>query len=405
MARRGDAAMLVCGGAQAKIHEEAPLPGLDKGVLVHFEKDTDHKIPYGPGKTIGTGDFSVVCHVVLPAGPPVTSATIALLTGLDEVASHNPGARWMLMFAPDGSLFFTAQPKEGPGAATINAPKGSLTLGHAHDIVVSVHREARQPLSGIWVDGIEIASGTFAPIDLRASLPTGDWNLSGWVKSVTVYDRALTRPEILDLMLRSAGAAADQPKPKHPAPPANGPRFVPQPDETIALIGGTEAAALAESVELEAMLLVAFPNTRFHFRNLAWEGDTVFKQDRPMNFGSLEQQLRRVNAGAVMVMFGRQECLDHGKEGVEEFKEAFGKLMEVVAKVAPNVVVIGPAPFGELPPPMPNLSAKNEALSGYRSALSDWATQHGAVYVDGSPREDIAKLSDTIAADGVQMTP
>jgi len=55
--------------------------------------------------------------------------------------------------------------------------------------------------------------------------------------------------------------------------------------------------ALAESGELEALLMMAFPNTRFHFRSLAWEGDTVFKQDRPMTFGSLEQQLRRVNRG------------------------------------------------------------------------------------------------------------
>ena len=92
-----------------------------------------------------------------------------------------------------------------------------------------------------------------------------------------------------------------------------------------------------------------------------------------MNFGSLEQQLRRVNAGAVFVMFGRQECLDaaarfpgsaaipggqsdslagkdasapsKGAPALEEFKTAFGKLLDTVGKVTPNIVVIGPALF------------------------------------------------------------
>src|SRR5205814_983025 len=105
-------------------------------------------------------------------------APVALVTGSDEVANHDPGTRWLLMIGPDGVLSFIAQ-KEKTEAVNIKTPKGSLKFGQAQDIVVSVHRDARQPLSGIWVDGIEIASGTFAPIDLRAALPTGDWNSSG----------------------------------------------------------------------------------------------------------------------------------------------------------------------------------------------------------------------------------
>jgi hypothetical protein len=267
------------------------------------------------------------------------------------------------------------------------------------------------PPVSLSTPGTAVSNGdVFVPVDLR------------------IYNRALTRPEILELTLRGSGTASDKPKPKpkHPAPPPNGPRFIPQQDETIVLIGGTEAVALAESGELEALLLMAFPQTKFHFRSLAWEGDTVFRQDRPMNFGSLEQQLRRVNAGAVFIMFGRQECLDaaqsprsggmipptktpprcdkpeasgqgaarSGNDGgikppLLEFKAAFDKLLDTVKKVTPNIVVIGPPPFQHLPAPLPDLGAQNLELDNYSAVMQAAAQAHGSpianVHPDGDP--------------------
>lgn len=391
---------------QAQIHEEKPAPGLDKGVLMHLEKSSNHNKIDAAGKTIGAGDFSVVCRLALPAEIPALPAAVGILTGSDEVASHDRKTGWKLFVGPDHSLSLFAQTKEGSSSVKIDTLKDAVRPGKDHDIVISVHRDARQPLSGIWVDGIELASGTFAPLDLRASLPGGDWDLSGWAKSVTVYDRALTRPEIVELTLRTKAADAHLPKPAHPAPTANGPRFVPQENETIALIGGTEAVALAESGQLEAMLLLAFPQTRFHFRNLAWEGDTVFRQDRPMNFGTLEQQLRRVNAGTVFVMFGRQECLDAvpGETGIPEFKKAFETLLSNVRKVTPNIVMIAPPQFEEKAPPLPDLSRANEKLVACKQAMREVADKLGAVYAESFFRDDVAGLP-SVTSDGVQVNP
>ena len=394
-----------CSAGLAQIHEEKPMPGLEEGILVHFEKDGKGAIP-AAGNAIGTGDFSVACHLALPQGPQLFEGTIGIATGSEEVARHDhKGAAWKLLLGSDGALSFVAWPEAGAETLKIDTPKGAVIWGRSHDIVVSVHRDARQPLSGIWVDGIEIASGTFAPVDLRASLPGGAWDLSEWIKSVTVYNRALSRPEILDLAM--CASANGGPGPSHPAIPPDGPRFVPQPDETIALLGGTEAVALAESGELEALMLMAFPQTRFHFRSLAWEGDTVFRQDRPMNFGSMEQQLRRVNAGAVFVMFGRQECLENEKaesgtmkvEDLVEFKAAFGRLLGTVSKVTPNIVIIGPEFFEPLGARAQALLRINDSLHAFLDASAEAASRHNALFVD--PRHVITDPPKSLTQDGV----
>jgi hypothetical protein len=392
---------------QAQIHLEKPGPGLDKGVLVHLEKQTKGGKPDAMGKAIGAGDFSVVCRFALPAGLPAPTAPIGILSGFDQATSHDAKAGWQLLLAPDSSLSFTAQTKEGGASVKIETLKDAVSAGRSHDVVVSVHRDARQPLSGIWVDGIELASGTFPPMDLRDSLPGSGWNESGWINSLVVYDRALTRPEIVELTLQSTGAASHLPKPAHPALPANGPTFVPQEGETIVLLGGTDAVSLAESGQLEASLLMAFPQTRFHFRNLAWEGDTVFRQDRPMNYGSLEQQLRRVNAGSVFMMFGRQECLDAAQATTEaknlsEFRQAFEELLTTVGKVTPNIVLIVPPPFEAKDPPLPDLSQPNHEMKLHQKVIREIGATHGLAVAESS-REDIAKLPSA-TTDGVQFS-
>lgn len=365
-----------------QIHEEKPAPGLDQGVLIRYEKDSAAPAAINTNKRIGIGDFSVVCQITLPKEVSKISAPVTLVSGADGVSSSAPQAEWKLLLNPDRSLSFTAQAKESDASVNISSLKDALVAGKTHDVIVSVHRDARQPQSGIWVDGIELVSGTFGLLDLQASLPRGEWNASHLVNSVALYDRALTRPEIVDLTLRHTSAVADRPKAKHPEVLPNGPRFIPQQDETIALLGGTEAMALAESGELEALLLAAFPQTRFHFRNLAWEGDTVFRQDRPMNFGDLPQQLLRVNAGAVFIMFGRQECLDRGNEGVNDFKIALEKLIATVRGQTPNIVLLGVPPFESKSPPLPNLAAFNGDLKGYADVLREIAERKRLVFVD-----------------------
>ncbi|HEY2573799.1 MAG TPA: hypothetical protein VGH65_07010, partial [Verrucomicrobiaceae bacterium] len=397
---------LVCGVVRAQIQEEKATLGLEEGLLYHHdgtlseETTGDSKVP-----DVGTRDFSVCFWI--PANAPRDLPSLAFC----NIAKTSGIAGWSI--STGDSVVVTLQSPELKEPIKLSTPPVRKGEG-PHHIAVVIKRDARQPLSGISVDGVESVSSAVPPVNLScadASLRFKGDGTHG-VQDVRIYHRALTRSEILDLMWLPPG---DSPKSKHPAPPPNGPRFIPQPDETIALIGGTEAVALAESGELEALLLMAFPNTHFHFRCLAWEGDTVFRQDRPMNFGSLEQQLRRIDAGAVFVMFGRQECLDAAPKNetqvaadvrrlkssapdasptreskslltsaatrnLDEFKTAFAKLLATVEKVTPNIVVIGPPPFEKKQPPLPDVSPLNGVLKIYNEKMEEEAGKLGAVF-------------------------
>jgi hypothetical protein len=114
-------------------------------------------------------------------------------------------------------------------------------------------------------------------------------------------------------------------------------------EEVIAVLGGTEAVAMMEDGTMEALLMTQFPGSRVKVRNLAWEADTVFRMDRPMNFGGLKQQIQRAQATAAMLMFGRQECLERGEAGLAEFRAALEKLVTLCAEVTPRLGAGGAA--------------------------------------------------------------
>ena len=54
--------------------------------------------------------------------------------------------------------------------------------------------------------------------------------------------------------------------------------------DVIALVGGEDMVAMSEYGYLELLLTRALPEHQLKFRNLAWEGDTVFEQRRDLNF-------------------------------------------------------------------------------------------------------------------------
>src|SRR4051812_47763278 len=68
-------------------------------------------------------------------------------------------------------------------------------------------------------------------------------------------------------------------------PPGNSGLPVFRNGDVVALIGGEDVAAQKESGHLETLLSISFPGVTF--RNLGWEGDTVFAQPRDVGFPDL----------------------------------------------------------------------------------------------------------------------
>lgn len=262
-------------------------------------------------------------------------------------------------------------------------------------IVVNVRPEARQTSLGLWVNGVEVKSWkeTLADIELKkAELLLPGVLKRGEVANLRIYNRALNRPEILELAAMPPLAGL---KPKL-APFSGSTKLMTE--EVVAVLGGTEAEAVMEDGTMEALLMTQFPGSRVKVRNLAWEADTVFRQDRPMNFGGLKQQLERTKVTAVMLMFGRQECFERGEAGLVEFRAALEKMVTTCAEVTPRLVLMEPPGFEGA------LSKHNPALKKYAAVMAEVAKAHGALFASqdgglkpGSTRDGLT-LTSTGAA-------
>jgi hypothetical protein len=211
--------------------------------------------------------------------------------------------------------------------------------GRWWQVLLNVKRDARQALSGIWVNGVEMNSWREVPgpiVLTKALFDPCSRGLGGQIANLRLYNRALTRPEILELA-SMAPMAGLQTKLE---PFIGSMKLMTQ--EVVTVLGGTEAVAMMEEGTMEALMLTQFPGSRVKVRSLAWEADTVFRQDRPMNFGGLKQQLVRSAATVAMLMFGRQECLERGEAGLTEFRAALEKLVKLCAEVTPRLVLLEP---------------------------------------------------------------
>jgi hypothetical protein len=229
----------------------------------------------------------------------------------------------------------------------------------------------------------------------KSSVSAGDEKLRGVVAEVRLYDRALSRPEIIALSQQVQQSSKSRPKGMY--------SFELQKDEVIALLGGSEAVAIAEEGSLESLLMLSYSAHKPKLRSLAWETDTVFRQDRPLNFGDLTLQLRRCEATCVFLMFGRQECLERGESGLEEFRAALGKMIETCKAVTPRLVIVEAPPFEKSPPPLPDLSAKNAALAKYNEVLQALAEKHGAFFASSGEGWNHQRPY-RLTSDGVNLT-
>jgi hypothetical protein len=273
--------------------------------------------------------------------------------------------------------------------------------GRWWQVVLNVKRDARQALSGIWVNGVEMNSWREAPgpiVLTKALFDPCSRGLGGRIANLRLYNRALTRPEILELAAMAPMAGL-----RTKLEPFTGSMKL-MTGEVVAVLGGTEAVAMMEEGTMEALMLTQFPGSRVKVRSLAWEADTVFRQDRPMNFGGLKQQLVRSGATAAMLMFGRQECLERGEAGLAEFRAALEKLVTLCSEVTPRLVLLEPPAFeGEL-------SKHNAALKKYAALMAEVAKAHGALFAaqlgdlkPGSTRDGLTLTSAGAAQLGMRV--
>ena len=154
-----------------------------------------------------------------------------------------------------------------------------------------------------------------------------------------------------------------------------------RPGDVVAFVGGTDMVRAQKSGRLEAALTQRHRDARPKFRDLAWDGDTVYFQGtvgerwRREAFGGWREQLQRVGATVVIAQFGKIESLD-GPARLDAFREAYGKLLDELAAGGRRVFLLAPGPF-EWP------QADASALADYTRAVKTLAEARGLTLLEG----------------------
>jgi hypothetical protein len=172
--------------------------------------------------------------------------------------------------------------------------------------------------------------------------------------------------------------------------------------DLVVFTGGEDMVATQENGYMEMLLQLSCAAEHIRYRNMAWEGDTVYEQRRDLNFASWSNQLQRVGATIVVAQFGQSESLQ-GKEKVSQFIRAYEKLLDTFEAQRRRVVVLSPTPFEKTD--SFDLTTRNDDLKIYVEAIRDLAKQRAYPFVDlFRPLRKSAGGEPHLTRDGLHLT-
>jgi len=152
-------------------------------------------------------------------------------------------------------------------------------------------------------------------------------------------------------------------------------------NDCVAFIGGTTTVGDAKHAFLETLLTRRYPGHRLRFRNLGWEADTVFQQERPLNFPGLTESLKAQRATVVFANFGLMES-SRGAEGLPEFARAYRTLLDQLTNLTPRIVLLTPFRHEKLRASIRAVAERNKNLEAYVHAIRRLAEQRGLPWAD-----------------------
>ncbi len=152
-------------------------------------------------------------------------------------------------------------------------------------------------------------------------------------------------------------------------------------NDVVAFAGGASVVAADHAGAVEMILTLSNPGLNLRFRNVGWEGDSIFEQPRELNFPPLTQVLRQTQATVVCTQFGSLEALDPAAS-VEAFRGAYGRLLDQIIPVTPRVVLVIPPPFEPQSPPLPNFARPIETLAAFAGSIRSLAASRQLPLID-----------------------
>ena len=157
--------------------------------------------------------------------------------------------------------------------------------------------------------------------------------------------------------------------------------------ERVVFLGNSFFERAIDYGHLEASLTMRWPERRFTFRNLGWDGDTVYGHSRAGGrrrqvFGDAEEGYNRMtehlkaeDPSLVFVAYGFNESFD-GAKGISSFRKGLNRLLDSLEVHTKRIVMITP------PPVIGQHGAVNTMLGSYAEILLETARERGFLAVD-----------------------
>jgi len=169
----------------------------------------------------------------------------------------------------------------------------------------------------------------------------------------------------------------------------NHPAFELRDGDRVLLLGNSFFERALDYGEMETALALRWPDRNITFRNLGWDGDTVFGHSRTGGrrrsvFGDAEEgflrmieHVKSLKPTVIFLAYGFNESFA-GEGGLEAFREGATRLLNEISSKETRIVILTPTPmevgFG---PDESAVASRNAILAQYQSVLVDIAKSSG----------------------------
>jgi len=138
---------------------------------------------------------------------------------------------------------------------------------------------------------------------------------------------------------------------------------------------------------LETALTARWPSRNVTFRNLGWDGDTVWGDARAEfgspadGFNSLSKHVADLKPSVIFVAYGMSESYA-GAGGVEPFILQLDRMLDMLSRTQARIILLSPIRHEDLGRPLPDPADHNLKLRLYVDAIAKVATRRSFEFVN-----------------------
>lgn len=180
-----------------------------------------------------------------------------------------------------------------------------------------------------------------------------------------------------------SGFARSNPQALAPAPAA---AFELQDGDRVVFLGNSLFENDLPYGYLELALTTRWPNRNVTYRNIGWNGDTVWGDARsyitnpPTAYDLLIQQLTNAKPTVVFIAYGGIEAQE-GEAGLPRFNQGLNKLLDKIEQLGAKAVLLSPIPVMSDSNPE-EVAKRNAMLQRYAADIAKTASARGQQYID-----------------------